>query len=356
MSRSVVTTTDIQVCLSRHVHTDKTYAELKRAIAGIPTTQNKIFEETTRSLIWDNTQDKSVRLYVKFLGDPNIKEKSELTLAREQHVMNVVNREINEANFANIKFKFVTNDNAHIRITMYSNQGSWCAIGKDALEIVDQEVPTMNLSWMTQGNILHQFGHAMGFMHENKTLPDPNIWNKEIVEAAFAALPHFWNNKQTQKNFFDVFNVDQFLGFNSFDSDSLMRNIFPCLFFKFTPPTEILPCTGSPSTYEIPQKYSDGDKKAFARYYPIGENQAVVIPLIREDDWDDKSEWARVDERTDTSQDMPVLDIEQRRDIPDSERSDHRWVYTLLIILAVIFCILILSNILLLRFRCNTIS
>src|SRR5581483_4587556 len=52
-------------------------------------------------------------------------------------------------NYANIKFEFITNGNAEIRISLNSDGTSWSMIGTDCLKVLGQEVPTMNFGWFS---------------------------------------------------------------------------------------------------------------------------------------------------------------------------------------------------------------
>jgi hypothetical protein len=76
--------------------------------------------------------------------------------------------------YANIKFDCVKSQDATIRITFDSHDGSWSFIGHDILTAKPPS-PTMNLSWVDntkviskidKGVILHQFGHTLGLGHE----------------------------------------------------------------------------------------------------------------------------------------------------------------------------------------------
>ncbi|MCB9167784.1 MAG: hypothetical protein H6595_09955 [Flavobacteriales bacterium] len=86
-----------------------------------------------------------------------------------------------------IRFKF---DQASplpdIRIS-FKEQGSWSYVGKDSRK----HCPSMNLGWLRPGTdqaeydrvVLHEFGHAMGFIHEHQS---PNAqhavhWNRKAV-------------------------------------------------------------------------------------------------------------------------------------------------------------------------------
>jgi len=79
--------------------------------------------------------------------------------------------------YANIEFDFVANRNATIRIAFEEDEGSWSYVGRD-----NEEIPkiqrTMNYGWVETGQtltvedktvILHEFGHALGLLHEHQS-------------------------------------------------------------------------------------------------------------------------------------------------------------------------------------------
>jgi hypothetical protein len=79
--------------------------------------------------------------------------------------------------YANIRFEFFADDpDAEIRIS-FQQSGSWSAVGTDALveEYFPKTEPTMNFGWLKPGLaeeeylgvVLHEFGHALGMIHEH---------------------------------------------------------------------------------------------------------------------------------------------------------------------------------------------
>ena len=80
--------------------------------------------------------------------------------------------------YSNIKFKFIANGAAEIRISFYADAGSWSAVGRDALNqsYFPLHQPTMNYGWLRDDTadeeysrvVLHEFGHALGCIHEHR--------------------------------------------------------------------------------------------------------------------------------------------------------------------------------------------
>jgi hypothetical protein len=173
---------------------------------------------------------------------------------------------------ANIKFDFGTNPDAEIRIT-FTGRGSWSFVGKDALSIPKDE-PTMNYGWLTpsmsdeecEGVVLHEFGHALGCVHEHQH-PEHGIpWNKPAVYRYFAGPPNFWSKTKVDRNLFQAYSVDQ-TQFSSFDPQSIM--IYPI-------PKEL-----TDGVFEVGwnNKLSDMDKAFIGTVYPFEVKPITALTI-----------------------------------------------------------------------------
>jgi hypothetical protein len=152
-------------------------------------------------------------LNVRFLdGDPVVKQKVEAAAhGWEDH--------------ANIRFVFGERADAQIRIS-FKEEGSWSNLGKDALQIPAAKA-TMNFGWLTADSddgeydrvVLHEFGHALGAIHEHQS-PDVTIpWDPPKVYAYYALQG--WTTADVDKNVLIPYGPEG-MQFSTFDPDSIM--------------------------------------------------------------------------------------------------------------------------------------
>ncbi|KAF2869593.1 hypothetical protein BDV95DRAFT_595940 [Massariosphaeria phaeospora] len=117
---------------------------------------------------------------------------------------------------------------AEIRVAFQVGDGSWSFVGKDCLNPkVKKSEPTMNFGWLADSSsdedvrsvVLHEFGHALGCIHEHQN-PDVGIkWNEDLVIKEFSKPPNSWSVKKIRRNILDPVATSM----NSvFDPDSIM--------------------------------------------------------------------------------------------------------------------------------------
>lgn len=133
--------------------------------------------------------------------------------------------------YANLNFEFVTiNENADIKISFKWNNdyGSWSYIGKSCQQI-SQTTPSMNFGWFETNTsetefsrtILHEFGHAIGLIHEHQS-PAANIpWNIYKVYEYYQRTQG-WSTAQVDNNIFIKYSETQ-SNYSRYDSSSIMH-------------------------------------------------------------------------------------------------------------------------------------
>ena len=132
-----------------------------------------------------------------------------------------------------LKLDFTSSGRAKIRIATWQGQGSWSYVGTDALLIDGEDQPTMNFGWLEPDTdddeyervVLHEFGHALGAIHEHQH-PSAGIpWDKERVYSYYADT-NGWDRDKVDYNIFRKYERDQ-LNASEYDPDSIMHYAVP---------------------------------------------------------------------------------------------------------------------------------
>ncbi len=126
--------------------------------------------------------------------------------------------------YANITFLFDNRADAKIRITFQRGIGTWSYIGTDALSISSDQ-PTMNYDSLTANSsdyafsyyVLHEFGHALGLVHEHHSPKAGIQWNKAAVKKDH---PGF-SDEYLETNIFKRYERSQ-TQYSKFDPYSIM--------------------------------------------------------------------------------------------------------------------------------------
>jgi hypothetical protein len=167
--------------------------------------------------------------------------------------------------YANIHIDFVTTRDEQIRIAFQTGQGSWSAIGHDALisKYFPHDAPTMNYGWLADDTddteyervVVHEFGHALGCIHEHQSPTEQLKWNVEAVYAQFSGPPNNWDKATIDANILQKYSPKG-IDASIFDRHSIMLYQFPAELF--------LDHVGTPSNTRLSRK----DKGFIAQMYP----------------------------------------------------------------------------------------
>ena len=134
--------------------------------------------------------------------------------------------------YANVRLQFVRRGKAEIRIGLNPREGSWSYMGRDALYL-DSLSKTMNFGWFTdrtpdyeiRRTTLHEFGHALGLIHEHQN-PLQNIqWDVEKVYTYYAQSQG-WSRQDVDQNLFRKYSSSQ-TQFCRYDPLSIMHYSVP---------------------------------------------------------------------------------------------------------------------------------
>lgn len=224
---------DLRLCIDRVVPPDyhPARATLERATTeALPLLDNGATPIMARLALsqlkmWENGRE----LRCRFLdGDTKQKRKVEA----KAHLWE---------RFANVTFAFVTSTDEDIRISFTADSGSWSALGTDCLvtSYFPRYQPTMNFGWLSDDTpdqeyervVVHEFGHALGAIHEHQSPAAKLKWNKAEVYRVFSGPPNHWSKADIDSNILEHYSQTH-MNFTNFDPDSIMLYAFPANLFS----------------------------------------------------------------------------------------------------------------------------
>jgi hypothetical protein len=136
---------------------------------------------------------------------------------------------------ADIKLKFVPRGAAEIRISFFADDGSWSAVGRDALNTsyFPLHQPTMNYGWLRDDTddqeyhrvVTHEFGHALGCIHEHQQPKFTRKWDVAAVMKYFQGPPNYWGPDDINHNVLQKYSP-QGISATKFDPKSIMLYSF----------------------------------------------------------------------------------------------------------------------------------
>jgi hypothetical protein len=204
----------LPICIDEYLAGER-YDEVKMPSPVDPRSTNRDELALARYSLWEPGQI----LRIRFLdGEEELRELVEAH-AREWLL------------YANIQFEFGNFPDAVIRVT-FKGSGYRSLVGTDATKRPDPE-PTMTLGGFSrrtddlevQRVVLHEFGHALGCIHEqaNPTIKIP--WDKEKVYAYYKAHAG-WSKARVDLNVLKRYSKSQ-VRFTQHDPQSIMQYPVP---------------------------------------------------------------------------------------------------------------------------------
>jgi serralysin len=131
-----------------------------------------------------------------------------------------------------LEFRKDTTDTA-IRIAFIPGNGSWSYVGTTCKQIPHPQA-TMNYGWLDRHStdeeirrvVLHEFGHALGMVHEHQNPEGCLKWNFGQVIQELSGPPNNWPLEVIIRNVFQVHAAAE-TNFTDLDENSIMMYPLP---------------------------------------------------------------------------------------------------------------------------------
>ncbi|HJQ70349.1 MAG TPA: hypothetical protein VKA70_15330 [Blastocatellia bacterium] len=209
--------------------------------------------KTRAALLTDAKWDSGDRITISFLdGDPTVQER-----------IKEVARQWTAPGLANLRLDFRDDTNDTLIRISFRFSGSWSTIGTTCRNVTNRADPTMNYGWLTPNStpnevqrvVLHEFGHALGLVHEHQN-PDGGIpWNRENVIRDLSGPPNNWSLGVIESNMFATVSADE-SNFTKTDLSSIMMYPIPASW------------TTNGFSVGLNSNLSDTDKRFIHEQYP----------------------------------------------------------------------------------------
>lgn len=133
---------------------------------------------------------------------------------------------------ANLTLDFRKSTDTMVRIS-FSYSGSWSVLGTECRRIPKAK-PTMNYGWLTENSnddevqrvVLHEFGHALGLIHEHQNPSGGIKWNRDAVIRDLSGPPNSWSVEVIEHNMFEPYAKNE-VNATKLDPESIMMYPIP---------------------------------------------------------------------------------------------------------------------------------
>jgi serralysin len=147
--------------------------------------------------------------------------------------------------WANISFERVRpGEESQIRVRFNRGLGHWSHIGKDSTTEIRNGRPSMNFAFVSGSTVdldkdyskfvvLHEFGHALGCIHEHQHPESETRFRKSAaIYAYFRQSLGTQRNEDVEFNIYRRWSVYDLIKYSKYDPHSIMHYAFPAWLFE----------------------------------------------------------------------------------------------------------------------------
>ena len=260
-----------------------------------------------------------------------------------------------------VKFNWNSGNNASdIRISFKLIGQAWSMVGSEA-RLVPKTEPTMNLGWLdddVQYNnnilkntgmvVLHEFGHAIGMIHEHQNPKDnPIKWNHDVVYAEMLRT-NGWNREMTKHNMFKKYGDFLLCQQAKAEEDSFQRTLdiknfcegdlvngseydVTSIMHYFYEPEWI---KEGPTEIPVNTVYSPMDQKWIRKYYGSEETKKITVNVTSKDG----NEAVEIEE----PENNDIIDVDVDLEVAIDNKEEAEKNYTQFYIMTIVSIIILL--------------